>query len=78
VKFRNYHGDASWHYNVNGIDYIKVGAYGIDDQEIWFDKKSKTWKLPKVGREYESKEEAYMSENRLWLLAEDSYKLNNA
>jgi hypothetical protein len=69
--FINHHAPADWRYSHKGLHYIKVGAYGGDD-DIQYVEDDGIFIL-EGGRKFKTLEEAYMEANRLW----DKYEEQN-
>ena len=69
----NHHNPLDWKYEGNGMTFIKVGAYGMDDLE-YIEKNNSVVYLPEVNRLYPNVEDAYQKENKLWIEIEDSYE----
>lgn len=72
--FSNFHTPHDWWYVVASKKYIKVGAYGIDDLEV-IEREDRVF-VPEYERYYNSIEEAYTDQNRLWMLCEELSETN--
>ena len=66
--FRNFHIPLDWQYICGNTTYIKIGAYGTEDLVVVKHKEGVY--LPDVNRLYDTIEEAYTEENKIWQINE--------
>ena len=69
IPHKLYHPCSGRDYEIDETNYIRVGAYGIDDLEYKFLEEGGVF-LPEINEEYKSVQEAYVAQNERWITEE--------